>query len=175
VWCLDSRRGGARWSAPVSFGRWRRRARWGGSELHPGDCEGGGGRGGIGRPKDAHARQVARLAGPRRNGRGACQARQRAHDAARPAAARAGSWERECGPGHDGRCVAHAVMAYGRWAVWAQRGCWRDVTRRARSSVPARFQIALAPFDRFKIKNFEPKFKFSKYESCRPDNPLQLS
>jgi hypothetical protein len=37
------------------------------------------------------------------------------------------------------------------------------------------FQLVEAPFDRLKLKNFELKFKFAKYESCRPDNPLQLS
>jgi hypothetical protein len=64
--------------------------------------------------------------------------------------------------------------------VWARRGAparrrRRDVARGVRSGVLAHFQFAEPYFDRFKLKNFELKFKFAKYESCRPDNPLQLS
>jgi hypothetical protein len=42
MWCLNSRMGGGQWGAPASFGRLRRRARWGGPELRPSECEGGG-------------------------------------------------------------------------------------------------------------------------------------
>jgi hypothetical protein len=63
--------------------------------------------------------------------------------------------------------------------VWAQRGVpaqrrRRDVTRGARFGVPAHFQFAEPYFDRFKLENFELKFKIAKYESCRLDNLLQL-
>jgi hypothetical protein len=64
--------------------------------------------------------------------------------------------------------------------VWARRGAparrrRRDVARRARFGAPARFQFAVPLFDRSKLENFELKFRIAKYESCRPDNPLQLS
>jgi hypothetical protein len=53
-------------------------------------------------------------------GRGALGAtrgqRRLPNGAARPAAAHG------CGPGHDGQHVVHAVTAYGRRALWAQRG-----------------------------------------------------
>jgi hypothetical protein len=76
-----------------------------------------------------------------------------------------------CGPRHDGVRTAGGVGPA--WApAWRRR---HDVARRAHSGVPACFRFAEAPFDRFKLKNFEPKFKFAKYESCRLDNPLQLS
>jgi hypothetical protein len=39
--CLDSRRGGGQWGAQVSSDRRRQRARRGGSELRPSECEGG--------------------------------------------------------------------------------------------------------------------------------------
>jgi hypothetical protein len=109
---------------------------------------------------------------------GAWPSRRRAHGAARPSVARVRARGR--GPGHNDRRVVHAVTAYGWQAVWPQRAALarrrrRDVARRARSGVPARFQFAVPLFDRFKLKNFELKFKFAKYESCRPDNPLQLS
>jgi hypothetical protein len=51
----------------------------------------------------------------------------------------------------------------------------RRRARGARSGVPAYNCFVVPYFDRFKLKNFELKFKFSKYESCRPVNPLQLS
>jgi hypothetical protein len=33
-----------------------------------------------------------------------------------------GACARGRGPGHDGQCVVHAVTAYGRRAMWVQRG-----------------------------------------------------
>jgi hypothetical protein len=88
-------------------------------------------------------------------------------------------WARGHGPGHVDRRVVHAMMAYGRRAVRAQRGAparrrRRDVACGACSGVPAHFQFAEPYFDRFKLENFELKFKIAKYESCRPDYPLQL-
>jgi hypothetical protein len=83
------------------------------------------------------------------------------------------------GPSHDSQRMVHAMAVYGRRAVWARRGRRSGTdgatSRRARSGVLACFRFAEAPFDRFKLKNFELKFKFVKYESCRLDNPLQLS
>jgi hypothetical protein len=50
-----------------------------------------------------------------------------------------------------------------------------DVARGARSGVPAHHRFNVPYFDRFKLKNFELKFKTIKYEGCRTVNPLQLS
>jgi hypothetical protein len=74
------------------------------------------------------------------------------------------------GPDHDGRRVVHVVTAYG----WRARGpsAGGDAER-----VPWRsalFLFAETYFDWLKLKNFELKFKFAKYESCRPINHLQL-
>jgi hypothetical protein len=129
----------------------------------------------------AHARQVARSVGPRRVGRDAWPPRRRAHGAAQSTAARAcGCAGASHGPGHMDRRVVHAVTAYGRRAMWARRGApvrcrRRDVARGARSGVPVHFQFTVPLIDRSELENFELKFKIAKYESCRPDNPLQLS
>jgi hypothetical protein len=50
-----------------------------------------------------------------------------------------------------------------------------NVARWARSGVPAHHRFNVPHFDRFKLKNFELKFKIAKKESCRTVNPLQLS
>jgi hypothetical protein len=50
-----------------------------------------------------------------------------------------------------------------------------DVARGARSGVPAHHRFNVPYFDRFKLKNFELKFKTAKYDGCRTVNPLQLS
>jgi hypothetical protein len=50
-----------------------------------------------------------------------------------------------------------------------------DVAREALSGVPVHNRFDVPHFDRFKLKNFELKFKIAKYESCRTVNPLQLS
>jgi hypothetical protein len=81
--------------------------------------------------------------------------------------ARAGMRSRGHGPGHDDRRVVHATTAYGRRAVWAPaRRRRRVVKRRTRSGIPSRFQFVVPLFDRFKLKNFELKFKFAKYKIC---------
>jgi hypothetical protein len=171
MWSLGSRWDGGQWGAPASFGRQRRRALRGGSVMRPGECEGGGARGVTGGPIGAHARQLAWPAGPRRmasdGGRIArLGQRQRVR----------GVWARGHGPGHDCRRVIHAVTVGGVGLVRAPaRRQRRDVACRACSGVPTHFQFDVASFDRFKLNNFELKFKFAKYESCRPDNPLQLS
>jgi hypothetical protein len=100
--------------------------------------------------------------------------------ASRRQRARAGVRARGRGPSHVDRRVVHTVTTYGWRAMWARRGAPArrrrcDVVRIARSGAPARFQFAVPLFDRSKLKNFELKFKIAKYESCRPDNPLQLS
>jgi hypothetical protein len=76
--------------------------------------------------------------------------------------------------------VVLAVTAYGRQAGVGPARCagaapTGDVARGARSGVPAHKCFVVPYFDRFKLKNFELKFEFAKYESCRPVNPLQLS
>jgi hypothetical protein len=175
-WCLDSRRGGGRQSAPVGSVRWRRRARRGGSVLRPGECGGGGRHEGIGWPKGALARQLARLARPRRvaseGGRTARPSqRQRVRGArVREAVGPALAYAWTACPRRDG---VRTVGGVGPERAPARRRR-RDVTHRARSGVLARFRFAEAPFDRFKLKNFELKFIFVKYESCRPDNPVRL-
>jgi hypothetical protein len=73
-----------------------------------------------------------------------------------------------------------ALTAYGRQAMWARcsalaRRRQRDVERGARSGVLAHKHFAVLDFDRFKLTKFDLKFKFAKYESCRPANLLQLS
>jgi hypothetical protein len=52
---------------------------------------------------------------------------------------------------------------------------WQNVARHKRAHWrSALFLFAEAYFDRLKLKNFELKFKFAKYKSCRPINHLQL-
>jgi hypothetical protein len=85
-----------------------------------------------------------------------------------------------CGPGHYGLRVSLAVTAYGRRADVGPAQCAGatslvDAARGARSGVPAHNRFNVPHFDRFKLKNFELKFKTAKYESCRTVNPLQLS
>jgi hypothetical protein len=84
------------------------------------------------------------------------------------------------GPADEDRRVVQAVTAYASRTVWARcavpaRRQRRDVTRGAPSGVPAQNQFVVPYFDRLKLREFELKFKFAIYESCRPDNPLQLS
>jgi hypothetical protein len=184
---LNSSRGGVPWGAPVSSARRRggrgEAARCGArANVREEGCVGR--RGGA---NGAHASQVARPAGPRACGRGAWPWRWRAHGATRQLAARAcrragvrvGGHE-AVGPTEENRRMVLAVTAYGRWAVWARcvesaRRRRREVACGARSCVRAPNQFVVPYFDRFKLRNFELKFKFAKYESCRPDNPLQLS
>jgi hypothetical protein len=83
------------------------------------------------------------------------------------------------GPAEEDQHVVLAVTVYGRRTVWAQCAApaWRrrrNVARGARYGFPAHFQFVEPYFDRFKLENFELKFKIAKYESCRPDYPLQL-
>jgi hypothetical protein len=82
------------------------------------------------------------------------------------------------GPAAEDRRVVLAVTAYGRQAGGPGALRWRGAdgaTLRAwRASASQLTNVSLY-FDRFKLKNFELKFKFAKYESCRPVNPLQLS
>jgi hypothetical protein len=76
------------------------------------------------------------------------------------------------------------VTAYGRRAGWAQCGRRRDVAHSTRAPTfwPC-FQLAEAPFDRLKLKNFELKFKFAKYEvvdqitlsNFRKGRPIKIS
>jgi hypothetical protein len=84
------------------------------------------------------------------------------------------------GPADEDRRVVLAVTAYGRQAGVGPARCagatpTGNVARGARSGVPAHNRFDVPHFDRFKLKNFELKFKFAKYESCRTVNPLQLS
>jgi hypothetical protein len=110
-----------------------------------------------------HAGQLARRAGPRRAG----TARGR------------GDGDGTHGT-HDGLRVSLIVTAYGRQvgvgpARRAGATPTGDVARGARSSVPAHNRFGVPHFDRFKLKNFELKFKIAKYESCGTVNPIQLS
>jgi hypothetical protein len=100
--------------------------------------------------------------------------------ASRRQRARAGVRARGHGPVHVDRRVVHAVTAYGRRGMWAWRRAparrrRRVVARGASSGVPVHFQFDVPLFDRSKLENFELKFKIAKYESCRPNNSLQLS
>jgi hypothetical protein len=84
------------------------------------------------------------------------------------------------GPAAEDRRVVLALTAYGRQAGVGPARCagaapTGDVARGARSGVPAHNRFDVPHFDRFKLKNFELKFKIAKYESCRPVDPLQLS
>jgi hypothetical protein len=66
--------------------------------------------------------------------------------------------------------VSLAVTAYGRQAGVGPACCadGRRRARRARSGIPAHTSFTVPYFDRLKLQNFELKFKFAKYESCRP-------
>jgi hypothetical protein len=164
LWCLDSRRGGGQWGAPASFGWWRQRTRWGGSELRPSEYDGVGSAWSaqeVGAPfLGPPVGQLSRM----QRGQGAHARRVRAWPWART------RWPM-CGPRRDGVRTAGDVGP-----AWAPaRRQRRDVACKARSGVPTCFRFAEAPFDRFKLKNFELMFKFAKYESCRLDNLIQLS
>jgi hypothetical protein len=94
----------------------------GGSALRSGEYEGGGACGSSG---GLLARMHASWLGqPGRGARGAARGqRRRPNGAARPATAHARCvCARGRGPDHDGQRVVHAVTAYGRRALWAQRG-----------------------------------------------------
>jgi hypothetical protein len=64
--------------------------------------------------------------------------------------------------------VVLAVTAYGRQAGVSPAQCagaapTGDIVRGARSGVPAHNRFDVPHFDRFKLKNFERKFKIAKY------------